>query len=98
MPCSAPDASGTPITGSIVCAATAPARWLAMPAHAMNTSTPRAGARSTYAETRSGVRCADKHLELARDAELLEHLLRLAHLLEVVGAAGQDRDLDRDRG
>ena len=52
-------ASGTPITGSTVCAASTPARWAAAPAPAMSTRIPRASAPLTYCSTRAGDRWAE---------------------------------------
>ena len=51
--------TGTPITGSTVCAATIPGRWAAPPAPAMITRIPRPAACFAYSVSRSGVRWAD---------------------------------------
>ena len=51
---------GTPITGSVVSAATAPARCAAPPAPQMTTRTPRPSSESTHSRSGSGVRCADR--------------------------------------
>src|SRR3989338_8491733 len=51
--------SGTPITGSAVCAATTPAKCAAPPAPQMNTLYPAASLFFTYSTTASGVRCAE---------------------------------------
>src|SRR6185437_6666844 len=59
-PLSAPLAIGTPITGRVVCAATAPAKWAAPPAPQMNALTPRRTASFTKPAVSSGVRCADR--------------------------------------
>ena len=59
MPPSEEAVTGMPITGFVVRAATAPARWAAMPAAQMKTSQPSASSRSTRAAVRSGVRWAD---------------------------------------
>ena len=60
--------SGTPITGSVVCAATTPARCAAAPAPTMNTAMPRAGAPAdVLADPRRGaVRRHDVHLAARR--------------------------------
>ena len=58
-PLSADESIGTPITGSVVCAATTPARCAAAPAPTMNAFTPRGAASSTSRMTRAGERCAD---------------------------------------
>src|SRR3972149_3643626 len=58
-PFSADESIGTPMTGSVVCAATTPARCAAAPAPTMNTRTPRPGASSTSRTTRAGDRCAE---------------------------------------
>ena len=58
-PCSAWLWTGTPSTGSIVCAATMPGRCAAPPAPAMITSRPRASASRAYSAIQSGVRCAE---------------------------------------
>ena len=50
---------GTPITGRVVWAATAPARCAAIPAPAMNTAQPRSTASVTYCEVAAGVRWAE---------------------------------------
>ena len=52
-------ASGTPMTGRVWCAATAPARCAAPPAAAMTTFTPRPASPRDQSRTSSGVRCAD---------------------------------------
>src|SRR5438034_154796 len=51
--------SGTPITGSVVSAATAPARCAAPPAPQITTRTPRPSSPSTQSRSASGVRCAE---------------------------------------
>src|SRR5690606_16253156 len=58
-PFSAPEATGMPITGRALWAATAPARCAAMPAAQMNTFTPLASACCTNSRVWSGVRCAE---------------------------------------
>ena len=50
---------GTPITGSVVKAATIPGRWAAPPPPAMSTRRPRLRALSEYSTMRCGVRCGD---------------------------------------
>ncbi len=50
---------GTPSTGSVVCAATTPARCAAPPAAAMMAFMPFAWAPSVQAATALGERCAD---------------------------------------
>src|SRR5262249_31033054 len=57
-PFSADESIGTPMTGSVVCAATTPPRCAASPAPTMNTFTPRPGASATSFMTRAGDRCA----------------------------------------
>ena len=59
IPCSEVDGIGTPMTGSVVCAAITPARCAAPPAPAMITRIPRAAALRAYSAVRSGERCAD---------------------------------------
>src|SRR4051812_29512127 len=58
-PFNADESIGTPMTGSVVCAATTPPRCAAAPAPTMNSFTPRAGASDTSRITRSGERCAE---------------------------------------
>ena len=58
-PASGVAASGTPITGMVVRAARAPARWAAAPAPAMIARTPFSRAEAASAAARSGVRCAE---------------------------------------
>src|SRR5579862_5739205 len=53
------DSISTPSTGSVVCAATTPARCAAPPAAAMMTFMPLPAAPSVQAATAFGVRCAD---------------------------------------
>ncbi len=53
------DGIGTPSTGSVVCAATTPARCAAPPAAAMIVLMPLFAAPSAHAATAFGVRCAD---------------------------------------
>src|SRR5438270_8226 len=54
------DRSGTPITGSSVCAATTPGSAAASPAPQISTLIPRPAAVFEYSATESGVRCADR--------------------------------------
>ena len=61
-PARGPACRGTPITGSVVLAAIAPARWAARPAPAIITPTPRSLAARAYSLASSGVRCADMTL------------------------------------
>ena len=58
-PFNARDSTGTPSTGSQVCAAIMPGRWAAPPAPAMITCTPRSAASRANFAIRSGVRCAE---------------------------------------
>ena len=58
-PFSARLSTGTPSTGSVVCAAVIPGRWAAPPAPAMITSIPRPSAPAAASAISSGVRCAD---------------------------------------
>ncbi len=58
MPPRAEAVTGIPSTGRTVLAATAPARWAAMPAAQMKTWQPPASSSATRAAVRSGVRCA----------------------------------------
>ena len=53
------DFMGTPITGSVVIAATIPGRWAAPPAPAIITFNPLSLAFLAYSIIRSGVRCAE---------------------------------------
>src|SRR5215211_1606497 len=53
------DVSGTPITGSVVCAATTPGSAADRPAPAMITRSPRSWAFFAYSATTSGSRWAD---------------------------------------
>ena len=53
------DLQGTPITGSVVCAATTPGRCAAPPAPAIITFIPLLIAFFANAETSSGTRCAE---------------------------------------
>ncbi len=59
MPSSAPPEIGTPITGSVVSAATAPGRAAASPAPAMTTAIPRVASSPTYPARVRGDRWAD---------------------------------------
>ena len=59
MPSRCLSATGTPITGNGVTAASMPGRWAAPPAPAMMTSMPRACASRPYASISSGMRCAE---------------------------------------
>src|SRR3954451_17703441 len=52
--------SGTPITGSSVCAAQTPGSAAARPAPAISTFSPRPAAVSQYSATAFGVRCAER--------------------------------------
>src|SRR5439155_1664040 len=52
--------SGTPITGSSVCAASTPGRAAASPAPAMSTRSPRSRAVRPYSATASGCRWAER--------------------------------------
>ena len=58
-PCSAPPASGTPMTGLVVKLATTPGRCAAIPAPAMNTAAPSRSASAMTCLVRSGERCAE---------------------------------------
>ena len=58
-PCSAALCTGTPSTGTMVCAATMPGRCAAPPAPAMITWMPRASAPCANSAIHIGVRCAD---------------------------------------
>ena len=59
-PSSVEDFTGTPMTGSTVLAAAAPARWAALPAAAMIAPKPLSSAsRQNFAQA-SGVRCAER--------------------------------------
>src|SRR5205085_7410091 len=55
MPFRAPPLSGTPTTGKVVLAATAPARWAAIPAPQMMAAYPSARARVANSATTAGV-------------------------------------------
>ena len=59
IPCSEVDGIGTPMTGSVVCAAITPARCAAPPAPAMITRIPRPAAFRAKSAVRSGERCAE---------------------------------------
>src|SRR5262249_50440475 len=61
-PLSAEPPTGTPITGSTVCAATTPARCAAPPAPAISTPIPRRRAVCTYLMSAFGERCAERTL------------------------------------
>ena len=85
--------SGTPITGSVVCAATAPARCAAPPGAAdedLDARCPRRRARSRRLLGRAVRR---QHAQLRLDAELAERLLRRLHRREVAVRPHQDADL-----
>src|ERR671914_1609135 len=58
-PCKCLEGIGTPSTGSVVCAATTPARCAAPPAPAMIAFMPRFAAALAHSATSCGVRCAD---------------------------------------
>src|SRR6185295_741713 len=76
-PLSAALCTGTPITGSTVCAATIPGRWAAPPAPAMITSMPRAARRVLRHPGRRAMRRYDACF--VRHAEVGEHLVGVAH-------------------
>src|SRR5436190_18162735 len=59
MPLSVAVCTGTPMTGTTVCAAIMPGRCAAPPAPAMITSMPRPAAAHAYSAISVGVRCAD---------------------------------------
>ena len=59
QPDSAWERTGTPMTGSVVCAATMPGRWAAPPAPAMMIFSPLARALCANSPISSGVRCAE---------------------------------------
>jgi hypothetical protein len=59
-PLRVPEATGIPMTGRLVRAATAPARWAAMPAAQIITLRPRWRAVPAYSETPSGLRWAER--------------------------------------
>ena len=54
-----PDSIGIPMTGFVVCAASAPARWAAIPAAAINTLHPFNSDLFIKSMTACGVLCAD---------------------------------------
>ena len=58
-PFKGPPSIGTPMTGRVVCAATAPAKCAAKPAAQMKTPQSRATASATYSAVACGVRWAD---------------------------------------
>ena len=81
--CSAALCTGTPSTGSMVCAATMPGRWAAPPAPAMITFRPwRLGALREFRHPRR--RAVGRHdlLEVGH-AELVEHGSRVRHRVPV---------------
>ena len=91
-PLSAALCTGTPITGSTVCAATMPGRCAAPPAPAMITSSPRpiGGRRVLGHQRRRAVRRHDA--AFVRHVEPRQHLVGLAHRLPVRLAAHDDAD------
>ena len=72
-------ATGTPMTGSGVAAATTPARWAAPPAAAMITLTPSSAAARAKAMVSSGVRWADSTRTSTGDPEGSEGLDGVVH-------------------
>ena len=91
-PCSAALCTGTPSTGSTVCAATMPGRCAAPPAPAMITSMPRASAprRELRHPDRRAMRRHD--VPLVGHVEALEHLDGVLHRLPVGRRAHDDGD------
>ena len=91
-PFSAALCTGTPITGSTVCAATMPGRCAAPPAPAMITSRPRSAAVVAYSaiQRRRAMRRHDP--ALVRDVEPGQHLVGLPHRVPVGLAAHDDAD------
>ena len=71
---------GTPMTGSVVWAATTPARWAAPPAAAMMTFSPRAIAPVAYSVVIAGVRCAD----MTRHSCGISNFLRISSAWRIV--------------
>ena len=90
-PLSAALCTGTPMTGSTVCAATMPGRCAAPPAPAMITSRPRSSRADAYSAIQAGVRCADTTRALVRHAEPRQDLVGLPHRVPVRLAAHDDR-------
>ncbi|SVB02774.1 uncharacterized protein METZ01_LOCUS155628, partial [marine metagenome] len=76
IPFKGPPSIGTPMTGSVVCAAMAPARCAALPAPAMITSMPRLLALSAYSIVVFGDLCADDIViskEISNSSKILAH-------------------------
>ena len=93
-PFSADESIGTPITGSVVCAATTPARCAAAPAPTMKTLTPRPGASRDEPHHALGraVRGRDGHL--ARDSELAQDIDGRLHDRRIGVRTHQDQNSD----
>ena len=91
-PLSAALCTGTPRTGSTVCAATMPGRCAAPPAPAMITSSPRAAALVAYSAIHAGVRCAETTRHSCGTPNSRQHLVGVAHRVPVRLAAHDDAD------
>ena len=91
-PCSAALCTGTPSTGSTVCAATMPGRCAAPPAPAMITSMPRPSAPVANSAIQTGVRCADTMCRSCGTPKRSEDLDRVLHRFPVRRGAHDDGD------
>jgi hypothetical protein len=83
---------GTPITGRVVCAATAPAKCAAPPAPQMKTFVPVRAASLTNVAVCSGVRCAG-HAHSHAQAERLQHVGGRFHGGQIGLRPHQDRNV-----
>ena len=89
MPFSAWLSTGTPSTGSNVCAATMPGRWAAPPAPAMITSMPRGFRRAANSAINSGVRWAETIRHSCGTLKSRQHLVGMAQRVPI-GLAAHD--------
>ena len=84
--------SGTPITGSSVCAATTPGSAAASPAPQISTLIPRPAADFAYSATASGVRWAERTSNSQAIAARVELVHRGLHARAVGLGADEDAD------
>ena len=86
------DRSGTPITGSSVCAATTPGSAAARPAPQISTFRPRPRGAPRVLGDRVRVAVGRAHLELLGDPARVELVERVLHPLAVGRRADEDAD------
>ena len=91
-PLSAAVCTGTPSTGSIVCAEVMPGRCAAPPAPAMITSMPRDSAPCANSAIQTGVRWAETTCFSNGTSKLLEHVGGMGHRVPVGRRSHDHRD------